>query len=376
MYKSYFSRRFFQNAALLCAAILFFLLAAEGALRVFFSQSLLVYKRFPEGEFCRPHRLYGWTGIPNESGTWSHTAKDMEDMPVSMNDKGFFDRDHSVVKPSGTTRLLFLGDSFTIGFGLPKEARFADLIMNHLPSDYEGINMGMWGYSTDQELLVFKENALKYQPDIVIFSMFLDDLYCTRLYSVNDGIYMKPRFGFAPNEGLKLLNVPVPNNHGRSFLLNLVLTRFYELRNRLEMGSEFYRRGWFSIFDRTFVQEQGYYLPLRLLGEAYALADTHKCKFLLVIIPWKDQLKEDDIYAAGTGYAGIPPERLDFRLPQNIVRRFCEELGVPVLDLLPAFKRQKAPETLFFKRDCHWTRAGHRLAAKEILDHLKQLGYL
>jgi lysophospholipase L1-like esterase len=300
----------------------------------------------------------------------------MENMPVSMNDKGFVDRHHSVLKPKGVTRIVFLGDSFTVGFGLPKEARFADLIMNHLPSNYEGINMGMWGYSTDQELLVFKEKALKYEPDIVILSMFLDDLYRTRLYSVNDGIYMKPRFGLAPNEGVRLLNVPVPNNHGRSFLLNLVLTGFYKLRNRLEMGSESYERGWLSIFDRTYVKEQGYYLPLRLLSEIFALADTDKCKFLLVIIPWKDQLKEDDIYAAEIAYTGIPPERLDFHLPQNIVRRFCENLGIPVLDLLPAFKREKSRETLFFKHDCHWTRAGHRLAAEEIVNHLKQLGYL
>ena len=80
--------------------------------------------------------------------------------------------------------------------------------------------------------------------------------------------------------------------------------------------------------------------------------------------------------AAGAGYAGIPPERFDLYLPQKVVTLFCEKMGMPVLDLLPVFKRRSCEEKLFFEFDLHWTAAGHRLAAEHVLDYLEKLDYL
>jgi hypothetical protein len=51
-------------------------------------------------------------------------------------------------------------------------------------------------------------------------------------------------------------------------------------------------------------------------------------------------------------------------------------VGIPVLDLLPAFRKHRVAEKLFFEHDLHWTKAGHRLAAKEILACLRKLNYL
>jgi hypothetical protein len=236
--------------------------------------------------------------------------------------------------------------------------------------------MGMWGYSTDQELLVFTEKGLKYAPDVVILSMCLDDYFCTNLFSVNDGIYIKPKFCLSRNDELELSNVPVPQNHSMSLLLNVVLTRFYKLRNRLEVGSQFDRTGWVSVFDKSYLEQNRYYLSLRLLSEIYAVSKKHHIDFLLVIIPFKDQLYEQQINAAGEGYEGIPPERLDLTLPQKVVNLFCREMKIPVLDLLPAFKNRGVAEKSFFEQDLHWTKVGHRLAAEQILAFLQRLNYI
>ena len=59
-------------------------------------------------------------------------ATDMATMAVEMNEEGFFDTPHAVVKPDGSKRLLFLGDSFTAGIGIPKEDRFTDLVQDGL----------------------------------------------------------------------------------------------------------------------------------------------------------------------------------------------------------------------------------------------------
>jgi len=180
----------------------------------------------------------------------------------------------------------------------------------------------------------------------------------------------------APDNSLELGNVPVSNNHGKSYLLNMVLTRFYKLRNRLEMGSEFDNRGWISVFDKAYLKEKRYSLPLRLLSEMNAVSQANNSKFLLVIIPYKDQFYEQRINTSRGPYKGIPYGRLDLVLPQKVVRLFCQKAGIPVLDLLPAFEKHYSPETLFFKKDLHWTKEGHRLAAEQIFTYLKESNYL
>lgn len=374
--KIHVRKAFLQNFGLFCGSIIVFLLVAEGALRIIYPETSMIHKKYPQGVLCQRHPLFGWIGQPNASGVLSFDAKDMHDMHVLMNADGFWDTPHQSIKPPGVRRLLFLGDSFTSGYGIDKKERFTDLVKDRLSSEYEVINMGMWGYSTDQELLVFDEKGLAYAPDVVILSMFVDDLFCSNLFSVNDGMYIKPRFSVAANNNLELANVPVPDNHSGSLLLNMVLSRFYNLRNRLALGVEINRRGWFSVFDKRYYKLGEHNLTLRLLHEIYAIAKKHNMVFLLVFIPYKDQLYEGKIYDSGGEYVDIPPERLDLHLPQKVVKLFCEKTGIPMLDLLPVFNQHSFAEKLFFDSDLHWTREGHCLAAEQILAYLHKLNYL
>jgi lysophospholipase L1-like esterase len=376
--REYVRKGFLQNLGILLGSLLVFLLATEGILRFFYPEALSGHKQFPQGMYCKQDPLFGWMGLPNVSAILSPppTAKDMEDMRVIMNGEGFLDDSPPVSRQTGVKRLLFLGDSFTIGLGLPKTERFTDLIKDDLEPGWIVMNMGMWGYSTDQELLVLEEKGLKYAPDVVVLCMFLDDLFCNNLLSVNDGIYIKPRFSLAANGALMLENVPVPNNHGRSALFNLVLTRLYKIRNRLGMGKEFSRRGWISVYDTEYLAQGGYHLTLRLVAEIHALTKMRGIDFLLVLIPDRDQVDGEKITARETGYYGIPSHRLDLHLPQKVLQVFCRQMGIPLLDLLPAFKHYKSQEALFFENDLHWTKAGHRLAAGQVLKRLQELGYL
>ena len=112
------------------------------------------------------------------------------------------------------------------------------------------------------------------------------------------------------------------------------------------------------------------------MSEIHSVLKSEQTKFLLVIIPYADQFLAKKMHAAGKGYFGIPPERLDLGLPQKILKLYCEREGVPVLDLLPPFRARYGREKLFFRRDLHWTVAGHKLAAKTIFEKLRRLDYL
>jgi hypothetical protein len=269
-----------------------------------------------------------------------------------------------------------LGDSFTIGYGVNKNDRFTELIKKQLPTPFQVINMGMWGYGTDQELLVLKEKGLKYSPDVVVLCMFLDDLFTCNLFSVNGGQYMKPKFNLDAIHGLRLTNVPIPNNRGRSELLNLILTRYFELRNRQEVGKEFWRKNWLSVFDREFLREYKLTLCLLILKEIQVLSLNHNAEFLLVVIPYKEQINtERSTFSYAKNWC-IPSERFDLDLPQKVINSFCRRNGIPMLDLLPVFKCHNDPNRLFFRSDLHWTKEGHQIAAKEILSFLRQKKYL
>ncbi len=365
-----------KNMGLLCAFMVFFLLGAEVTLRILFPETPDAHEESPKGILCESHPLFGWIGRPNVSGRLPFSEDDMDDMHVMMNGDGFWDNHHTAEKPPGVKRILFLGDSFTIGYGIDRSMRFMDVIKHRLPPEYEMINMGMWGFSTDQEFLVLEEKGLEYNPDVVVLSMFLDDLFCCRLVSLNDGLYVKPRFSLDAEDDLELGNVPVPGNRSRSLLLNVALSAVGRFRNRMEVGAGFLSKGWYSVFDKDFLEQKGYHLGFRLLREIYLTSKAHHAKFLLVIVPWKDQVHRHEIAARGQGWAGIPAERLDLSVPQEMVNAYCEKTGIPVLDLLPVFTNHHAPDTLFFKEDFHWTEAGHRLAAEQIWAHLGRLDYL
>jgi hypothetical protein len=367
---------FLINLTVCLASILLLVLGTEIFIRAARGDLLNARHKYPQGLYCKNHPVFGWLGEPFATGKVSFASQDMETMDISMNHEGFWDTRHEIKKPPGKKRILFLGDSFTIGYGIQKKDRFSDVIAKQAPEHVEIMNMGMWGYSMDQELLVLTDLGLQYNPDVVVASIFLDDFFCANLFSVNEGRYIKPKFSIAPDGALHLGNVPVPDNSGKSMVRNFLVTRINLLRNRLSVGQDFTNKDWFSIFDKAYMQEAGYQLPLRILDEIFSISKKNDIRFLLVIIPYKDQLMKDTILADGNGYVGIPPERLAMELPQRLVTFYSEKANIPVLDLLPLFKKHALAEKLFFERDLHWTKKGHALAAQAIYDRLTSMGCL
>jgi hypothetical protein len=91
-------------------------------------------------------------------------------------------RDYSIPKPSGTRRLLVLGNSYALGAGVSDEATFSvqlERMLNERATSsqahYEVINCGAAGYSTREERLFYESTAVKYEPDVVLVTMSWSD---------------------------------------------------------------------------------------------------------------------------------------------------------------------------------------------------------
>lgn len=103
-------------------------------------------------------------------------------------------------------RVLVLGDSFTFNNEVSDDETFCHYLGRRLP-DAEIMNFGMHNYGHDQMLLLYRELARQYRPDVVVIAFVYADIY-RNLLGFRD--YAKPRF-VLKNGSLRLESSPVPS---------------------------------------------------------------------------------------------------------------------------------------------------------------------
>ena len=98
-----------------------------------------------------------------------------------FNELGCRGPDYAIPKPAGTSRVMILGDSYTLGAGVHEPDTFARqleplLHANAQPTGrVEVINCGVSGYSTREEALFYRLIARRYEPDVVLVVMVFND---------------------------------------------------------------------------------------------------------------------------------------------------------------------------------------------------------
>ncbi len=96
-----------------------------------------------------------------------------------VNADGLRDRPHPVEKPPRTFRLAFLGDSVTMGHGLPATQAYPRVLQEELDREgwrVEVLSVALQGWSTRQQRLAWERLARRYQPDLVVLAVCLNDV--------------------------------------------------------------------------------------------------------------------------------------------------------------------------------------------------------
>ncbi|MBN1353436.1 MAG: SGNH/GDSL hydrolase family protein [Candidatus Omnitrophica bacterium] len=111
-----------------------------------------------------------------------HPSKIYEGIPGIYwnNSHGYRDCEHAFEKPPGVFRIVVIGDSVAVGYGIKLEDTFGRVLENKLNAadkrrKYEVIVLAVTGYSTSQELIVLKDEAFRYNPDLIVWSYALND---------------------------------------------------------------------------------------------------------------------------------------------------------------------------------------------------------
>ena len=104
------------------------------------------------------------------------------------------DREFALASNPATARIVMLGDSFAIGYGVNYEdsvpafleARLADALKRPV----EVINLGVSGYGTSEEMIMLDARGWQYEPDIVLVYWHAgdpDDNIRSNLFRIKDG---------------------------------------------------------------------------------------------------------------------------------------------------------------------------------------------
>jgi hypothetical protein len=289
----------------------------------------------------KPGSQYEWQGIP-----------------VKINSHGLRSPETTYEKPTATFRILNLGDSIVMGWGVPEEdtyGRRLETMFNEESSGeprFEVINAGVPGWNLENALAYLQAEGLRYEPDLILLGVTLtNDIYGQSALMADNkpGIirWLRSNTYFWPFLTVQLRSLEAraqgreridvidpPNNPDRYF--------------PPDSGAEQWQKFWnqVSAIDQ--------------------LAGEKDIPVVLVIFPLEYQVVNESYPT----------------LPQELLTAKADKAGIPVLDLLPAFQQacrekpggacQLEDRYLFADVWMHPSTHGHKLTADELgaLDNL------
>jgi hypothetical protein len=329
--------------------------------------------------------LLGWRHKRNFTGELKTSEYHLN---LQYNARGWRGLERPYNKPQNVSRIIVLGDSFVDGYSVQVQDRLTEVLETNLGSQFEVVNLGVAGYSTDQELLLLEEEGWKYQPDLVVLAFYYNDVWGNgSSYLANSYRIKKPLFVMGVDGILSLTNVPVPNPsptlRDRSRVYGLVRTAIkgnpvlYSLAIKAGIAEhpsaaptwaawgplefEAYRKSETPELIRDWTITQA------LLRKMKWEAEQKGSHFVVLDVPARIELSPQEWSAAQ-----IPPDYDPHQVAGGL-GGICKAEGIPYIDPTDRFRNGAKQGPLYFVHDPHWNAAGHHLAAKILAEHVQSL---
>jgi lysophospholipase L1-like esterase len=265
-------------------------------------------------------------------------------------------------KKAGVTRVLVVGDSFTVGDQVRLEETYPGVMQSEFDRSYgagrvEVLNAGFPGFGTIHERKWIEKFAARFEPDLVVVGSTPNDLLENArpiLYEARDGALVDPQSTAGDQRMYEERKrwYSVPGWVARS----LVMQRIRDLRivERLKgEGGSVHARAFLVDLDakiraKAQTPRELYAVYEREIVLARDAAARCSAKFAVIAIPFEEQLH-------------VAPPGQDFSLWGKRVAEIGARAGFPVIDLLPAFQAAGDPRALYWREDSHCRAAGYRL---------------
>lgn len=167
------------------------------------------------------------------------------DIPLYINSKGLRDDEKSLMKP----KIIFLGDSFTMGWGVGQEESFSSVFEKK--TRLNTLNAGISSYGTAREYLLLKRLDID-STKLIVIQFHDTDFEENRYYIEHNSLPKRDKWFYDQNVKNNMqAKLYYPFKYFNSFVKNLVFY-FKELRNS-KIGIDAYENGakdFFSIVNQ------------------------------------------------------------------------------------------------------------------------------
>ncbi|MEE3329203.1 MAG: hypothetical protein VX252_17850 [Myxococcota bacterium] len=265
-------------------------------------------------------------------------------------------RDFSPNRVPGTSRMVLVGDSLTMGATVGYEDAFHRVLERDFLTDWEVLNLGTAAYGADQSLLMWEERGAKYQPDIAVLGFYHRDFLRNLMFFKG---YLKPYFTLDEAGSLEL--------HTDHLMPPDALYSEYN-EGRREVGGWHYSQAYAAI-ERVLTQwktldreDADWQLMAAILRRFRDSARAAGAQPFLLIIPEQRHKVE-----------GSEFEDID-----RLALEEAERLGIPALSLRSVFHAEEDDERAYplFREDGHLTVAGNCEMARQLALALEEEGLL
>jgi hypothetical protein len=302
--------------------------------------------------------------IPNQSGQWVYRGGEEVNVHWRTNAQGWISSYDYPTARTSKPRVAVVGDSYVEAQNVETYESFPEQFQQNLPCDAEVYRFGMSGASLAQYWAILQE-AVTYQPDITAISIvgndfeqsFVPNAFGLHWYFRPDGAG-----SFVPVEPMefeadwlsRLLDRSSLRRYVRGNLMGWIVeshlvTRPRELPDVPPPGRE----------------EVEAFVPF-ILAEYQRIAEEHHTELILIIEPDRATLYGIDpnpLYY---------PSSMTMEEARQLVIENAAQLGIPVIDLTPAFEADYAAtgEQLNFRLDLHWNRRGNEVVGRYLAEQL------
>lgn len=339
--------------------------------------------------WIKPDSLVGYRCIPG-SKYWHYYENDH---PITgrINSYGWRDKEWLLTKPQNTYRIAVLGDSVVASWDVESDHTFLALTEGQLNHDgnlkVELMNFGFSNISQAEELLILKNDIVKFSPDMVALFFFpendINDM------NNNTASHIKRPFYTISKNGELVLDTSFSNTFHyktkclinlfkqRSALINLVGERYQgykEYKRNKTMGM--WGKNWKEAIpkhlslctanpDRTFTKN--YQLNKALIKAMAEYCKEKKIRFKLVTADIPDVYMPE----GERKYKSIDSS-FDANFFEDDLNNYAASLKIDYLGLQRIFRQayEKTPVPLHW---FHWNYEGHKVVAEALSGKLRTI---
>jgi hypothetical protein len=267
-------------------------------------------------------------------------------MQVRTNAEGL--RGPELADSDDAPTILFIGDSFTFGWGVAEDQRFSDVIGRGLGRPASGrpvriVNAGHWMYAFDQQLVLMRELIARYRPKVVVQDFYW--MYVRLLYGHEDARGLDGAL-----QSVKDTKIDVDRRG---------VLRFQS--DKMEGADD-----WVSYLRAGTQNADLWQRTEGLVDETVRTVRAAGVGYVPFLAPASVELPGGNW--ASVGWTGKqPPADVDIDRPAARLASLFSVRGVDIVALAPAMRAELAggkASRLYYPQDGHWTPEAHALVAR------------